>query len=269
MDDDPDARVVLKIEGLSKNFGSNMVLKQIDLEILQHQVVGVIGPSGSGKSTLLRCLNFLEAPTSGNIYLDGEMVGMRIDKNGKRVAARPPDLARQRANMAMVFQSFNLWPHKTALENVIETLLTVRRMSHADAVKIGMDMLKKVGLTEKADQYPSRLSGGQQQRVAIARALAMKPRVILFDEPTSALDPELVGEVLQVMGDLAREGMTMVVVTHEMGFARDACNHVIFIEGGLIVDQGPPSHIFGSSTNSRTRSFLSRFQHQHDKEHAK
>jgi polar amino acid transport system ATP-binding protein len=268
MNDGPNEGVVLKIENLSKNFGANVVLKKIDLEILQHQVVGVIGPSGSGKSTLLRCVNFLETPTSGSIYLDGELVGVRTDNSGKRIAARSQDLARQRANMAMVFQSFNLWPHKTALENVIETLLTVRRMPRVDAIEVGMDMLKKVGLTEKADQYPSRLSGGQQQRVAIARALAMKPRVILFDEPTSALDPELVGEVLQVMGHLAREGMTMVVVTHEMGFARDACNHVVFIEGGVIVDQGPPSHIFGSSTNSRTRSFLSRFQRQHDMEHA-
>lgn len=266
MKEEPNARIVLKIDALSKSFGNHMVLKKIDLEILQHHVVGVIGPSGSGKSTLLRCVNFLETPTSGSIYLDGELVGVRNEKNGRRVSARPQDLARQRANMAMVFQSFNLWPHKTALENVIETLLTVRRTPHEEAVEVGMRMLKKVGLTEKADQYPSRLSGGQQQRVAIARALAMKPRVILFDEPTSALDPELVGEVLQVMGELAREGMTMVVVTHEMEFARDACDHVVFIEGGIIVDQGPPSHIFETSTNSRTRSFLSRFQRRHEKE---
>jgi polar amino acid transport system ATP-binding protein len=261
-----DAPTVLKIDALSKSFGNLTVLKKIDLEIMQHHVVGVIGPSGSGKSTLLRCVNFLETPTSGSIYLDGELVGVRNEKNGKRVSARPVDLARQRANMAMVFQSFNLWPHKTALENVIETLITVRLMPHEEAVEVGMRMLKKVGLTEKANQYPSRLSGGQQQRVAIARALAMKPRVILFDEPTSALDPELVGEVLQVMGELAREGMTMVVVTHEMEFARDACDHVVFIEGGIIVDQGSPTHIFETSTNSRTRSFLSRFQRRHEKE---
>jgi polar amino acid transport system ATP-binding protein len=266
MSEDPGAKVVLKIEKLSKSFGAHNVLREIDLEVRKHQVVGIIGPSGSGKSTLLRCVNFLEMPTSGSIYLDGKLVGMQDDTNGKRVQARPSELARQRANMAMVFQSFNLWPHKTALENVIETLLVVRQMQREEATAIGMEMLKKVGITEKANQYPSRLSGGQQQRVGIARALAMKPQVILFDEPTSALDPELVGEVLSVMADLAREGMTMVVVTHEMGFARDACNHVVFIEGGVIVDQGPPSHIFGASTNPRTRTFLARFLQPFDKE---
>jgi polar amino acid transport system ATP-binding protein len=266
MGDDPGAKVVLKIEKLTKSFGAHCVLRDIDLEVRKHQVVGIIGPSGSGKSTLLRCVNFLETPTSGSIYLDGKLVGMQDDRNGKRGLAKLGELARQRANMAMVFQSFNLWPHKTALENVIETLLVVRRMDHAQAMKIGMEMLQKVGLTEKANQYPSRLSGGQQQRVGIARALAMKPQLMLFDEPTSALDPELVGEVLSVMAHLAREGMTMVVVTHEMGFARDACDHVVFVESGVIVDQGPPSHIFGASTNPRTRTFLTRFLQPFDKE---
>ena len=255
MASDEPGKVVLQIDRLHKSFGPLEVLKGISLSVRSNEVIGIIGPSGSGKSTLLRCINHLEKPTSGEIYLEGALVG---GSSGGSSAI----LAAQRADMAMVFQSFNLWPHKSALENVTETLVTVRRKPREDADKIGRRMLAKVGLEHKADQYPSRLSGGQQQRVGIARALAMEPKVILFDEPTSALDPELVGEVLGVMTELAREGVTMVVVTHEMGFAREACSTVNFIDGGVIVDSGPPEHIFGASANERTNAFLSRYMRQ-------
>jgi polar amino acid transport system ATP-binding protein len=249
---------VLKIDGLRKSFGALEVLKGISLEVRANEVVGIIGPSGSGKSTLLRCINHLEKPTAGRIFLEGAPVGG--DADGQRSPSAI--LAAQRAKMAMVFQSFNLWPHKSVIENVIETLTTVKGMRKEEAVGIGRKMLAKVGLTEKEEQYPSRLSGGQQQRVGIARALAMEPKVILFDEPTSALDPELVGEVLSVMTDLARDGVTMIVVTHEMGFAREACDTVNFIDGGVVVESGPPETIFGSTTNERTRTFLSRYMRQ-------
>jgi ABC-type polar amino acid transport system ATPase subunit len=254
---------VIKIEGLRKSFGDHEVLKGISFEVHANQVVGIIGPSGSGKSTLLRCINHLEKPTSGQIFLEGALVG-GTSQDGQGGRAKPSNtlLASQRAKMSMVFQSFNLWPHKSVLENVTETLTTVKGMRKEQAVEIGRRMLAKVGLTEKEDQYPSRLSGGQQQRVGIARALAMEPKVILFDEPTSALDPELVGEVLSVMTDLARDGVTMIVVTHEMGFAREACNTVNFIDGGVVVDSGPPEMIFGGSKNERTVAFLSRYMRQ-------
>ncbi|MCA3643633.1 MAG: amino acid ABC transporter ATP-binding protein [Methylobacterium sp.] len=255
MADEATQDPVLRIRGLRKSFGALEVLKGISLEVNRHEVVGIIGPSGSGKSTLLRCINHLEKPTEGEVFLEGALVGGGAKAPGSVLAA-------QRADMAMVFQSFNLWPHKSTLENVTETLVTVRGKSREEANAIGRKMLAKVGITEKADQYPSRLSGGQQQRVGIARALAMEPKVILFDEPTSALDPELVGEVLGVMTELAREGVTMVVVTHEMGFAREACSVVNFIDGGVIVDSGPPEHIFGGSANERTNSFLSRYMRQ-------
>jgi polar amino acid transport system ATP-binding protein len=254
---------VLRIEGLRKSFGTHEVLKGISFEVQANEVVGIIGPSGSGKSTLLRCINHLEKPTAGNIFLEGELVGGIAQSNtsGSHKSSNKI-LAAQRAQMAMVFQSFNLWPHKSVIENVTETLTTVKGKSKDEAVEIGRRMLAKVGLTEKEDQYPSRLSGGQQQRVGIARALAMEPKVILFDEPTSALDPELVGEVLSVMTDLARDGVTMIVVTHEMGFAREACDTVNFIDGGVVVDSGPPEMIFGGSTNERTNTFLSRYMRQ-------
>lgn len=254
---------VIRIAGLRKSFGSHEVLKGISLDVHANTVVGIIGPSGSGKSTLLRCINHLEKPTSGEIFLEGTLVGGE-SRNGKGASTKPSNalLASQRAKMSMVFQSFNLWPHKSVLENVTETLTTVKGKPKDEAVEIGRRMLAKVGLTEKEDQYPSRLSGGQQQRVGIARALAMEPKVILFDEPTSALDPELVGEVLAVMTDLARDGVTMIVVTHEMGFAREACSVVNFIDGGVIVDSGPPDKIFGGSTNERTIAFLSRYMRQ-------
>lgn len=254
---------VLRIEGLRKTFGSLEVLKGISLSVNANEVVGIIGPSGSGKSTLLRCINHLERPTAGHIYLEGALVGGG-SADGGAGPSKPSNsvLAAQRAQMAMVFQSFNLWPHKSVIENVTETLVTVKKMRKDAAIEVGRRMLAKVGLTEKEDQYPSRLSGGQQQRVGIARALAMEPKVILFDEPTSALDPELVGEVLAVMTDLARDGVTMIVVTHEMGFAREACDTVNFIDGGVVVDSGPPEKIFGGSTNERTNTFLSRYMRQ-------
>ena len=245
----------IRAEKVVKAFGETRALNGVTLEIRPGELFFLLGASGCGKSTLLRCINHLEKPTAGEIFLEGALVGGGAKAPGSVLAA-------QRADMAMVFQSFNLWPHKSTLENVTETLMTVRGKSREEADAIGRKMLAKVGMTEKADQYPSRLSGGQQQRVGIARALAMEPKVILFDEPTSALDPELVGEVLGVMTELAREGVTMVVVTHEMGFAREACSVVNFIDGGVIVDSGPPDHIFGGSANERTNSFLSRYMRQ-------
>jgi len=223
-------------------------------------VVVIIGPSGSGKSTLLRCINFLEKPTAGRILFQGEEVGQRLV--GSRLVPLPErELDRQRARMGMVFQRFNLFPHMTALQNVIEAPIHVRKMDRARAEEIGLELLRRVGLADKANQYPAFLSGGQQQRVAIARALAMEPEVMLFDEPTSALDPELVGEVLQVMKDLARDGMTMVVVTHEMGFAREVGDRVIFMDGGVILEEGSPEQIFSAPRHPRTREFLSKVLH--------
>ncbi len=258
MSDEP----VLRIDGLSKRFGDMTVLDDISFSVERNDVLGIIGPSGAGKSTLLRCINLLEMPTAGAVYLNGERVGFREAPTGNLVRSSGQELARQRQQMTMVFQGFSLWPHKTALENVIEGLVTVKKTPRPQAIERGMALLQRVGLSEKAQQYPSRLSGGQQQRVGIARALAMDPKIVLFDEPTSALDPELVADVLRVMADLAAEGTTMIVVTHEMGFAREACNRVMLMEGGTIIDQGPPGHIFGSSENGRTRAFLSRYHQQ-------
>jgi len=258
LSDDP----VLRIEGLAKSFGDATVLDGISFSVARNDVLGIIGPSGAGKSTLLRCINLLEVPTAGAVYLDGERVGFREASPGRFVRSTGQDLARQRQQMTMVFQGFSLWPHKTALENTIEGLVTVKKLPRAEATERGMALLKRVGLAEKAGQYPSRLSGGQQQRVGIARALAMDPKIVLFDEPTSALDPELVADVLRVMADLAAEGTTMIVVTHEMGFAREACNRVMVMEGGHIIDQGPPAHIFGTGGNPRTQAFLARYHQQ-------
>jgi len=236
---------VIKITGLEKQFGQLKVLKGIDLHVKPGEVVCVIGPSGSGKSTLLRCINRLEEPTQGEIIVDGHPV-----------PAGGPALDQLRTEMGMVFQRFNLFPHMTALQNVAVGPIKVRKMDQAAAGKLALQLLEKVGLAEKANAYPNHLSGGQQQRVAIARALAMQPHVMLFDEPTSALDPELVGEVLEVMKQLAREGMTMVVVTHEMGFAREVGSRVLFMDEGRIIEEGHPAEFFANPREERTRSFL-------------
>jgi polar amino acid transport system ATP-binding protein len=238
---------MIKIEDLHKTFGKNEVLKGINLEIAAGEVVVVIGPSGSGKSTFLRCLNLLETPTSG-----------RIDFEGTNLLAKGVNIDQLRQKMVMVFQIFNLFPHKTVLENVTISPIKVKKEAAAAANETGLKLLDQVGLKEKSQAYPSSLSGGQQQRVAIARALAMNPDVMLFDEPTSALDPEMVGEVLAVMKKLAENGMTMVVVTHEMGFAREVADRVIFMDEGIIQEEGTPEQIFGSPKNARTQSFLNK-----------
>jgi len=236
---------VIRIQGLEKRFGKLHVLKGIDLHVHPGEVVCVIGPSGSGKSTLLRCINRLEEPTAGTILVAGEPV----PKGGKAL-----DLVRE--ELGMVFQRFNLFPHMTVLRNITLAPMKVKGMSGAEAERLARELLAKVGLADKADAYPAHLSGGQQQRVAIARALAMQPKAMLFDEPTSALDPELVGEVLAVMKQLAEEGMTMMVVTHEMSFAREVAHRVIFMDDGRIIEEGPPEQIFTAPKEERTRTFL-------------
>ena len=246
---------MIKAEDVHKSFGHLDVLKGINLSVNAGQVVVIIGPSGSGKSTFLRCLNHLEEIDRGRIYIDGEPMGYR-EVNGRMRPDSQRNIARMRAEVGMVFQRFNLFPHMTALGNVVEAPMHVRKLSKAEAAERAHALLRKVGLAEKADSYPSQLSGGQQQRVAIARALAMEPKVMLFDEATSALDPELVGEVLNVMRDLAREGMTMVVVTHEMHFARDVGDTVLFMDGGVVVEQGDPNEIFSAPRHERTQAFL-------------
>jgi polar amino acid transport system ATP-binding protein len=252
-----DSMPVLNVERLNKSYGSHHVLRGIDMSVKAGEVTCIVGPSGSGKSTLLRCLNYLEVPNSGAIFLEGVPVGVRW-RGDKLYQMTFNELAVQRQKMGMVFQNFNLFPHKTALENIIEAPLIVKRRNKADAIAEAMALLDKVGLRERANYYPRQLSGGQQQRVAIARSLAMQPTLMLFDEPTSALDPELVGEVLTVMRQLAEEGMTMVVVTHEMSFARDVADHLIFMDGGVIVESGPPKEVLARPQHSRTQSFLAR-----------
>jgi polar amino acid transport system ATP-binding protein len=249
---------LLSISRLEKSFGPLKVLQGISLEVRRGEVVGLIGASGSGKSTLLRCINLLETPSAGVIRLCGQRIGYREGESTRRLPDR--EVSAQRRRMAMVFQQFNLWPHKTALENVIESPVVMQGMTQQAARALGLRMLEKVGLAARADAYPSRLSGGQQQRVGIARALALEPELLLFDEPTSALDPELVDEVLKVMKDLAAEGTTMIVVTHEMGFAHEVCSQVAFLAEGRIVDQGSPAHIFEATENPRTRAFLERYR---------
>ena len=251
------ARPVVEVDHVRKSFGENHVLKDVSFEVRPGEVCCIIGPSGSGKSTMLRCLNRLEAIDAGMIYFLGEPVGMRL-VGDRLLEMRPRQLAQQRRHMGMVFQSFNLFAHKTVLQNVIEAPLIVKRVDRPTAVAEAMELLRRVGLSEKANEYPDRLSGGQQQRVAIARSLAMHPKLMLFDEPTSALDPELVGEVLSVMKALADDGMTMVVVTHEMGFARDVADHLIFMDDGYIVETGRPVEVLSNPQHARTRSFLSR-----------
>lgn len=238
---------MIKINNLKKSFGKKVVLKGIDLQVTQGEVMVIIGPSGSGKSTLLRCLNLLEKPDSGDMYLDDELI-----------TAPDANVDKVREKMGMVFQNFNLFPHKTVIQNIMLAPLKVKKVSYKEAEEQAIALLEKMGLTEKKDVYPNSLSGGQKQRVAIARALAMNPEVMLFDEATSALDPEMVGDVLSVMKELARDGMTMVVVTHEMGFAKEVADDVIFMEDGLIVDEGTPEHIFEKTDNIRTKEFLSK-----------
>ena len=252
---------IVRVVSVEKFFGALHVLKGISLEIASGEVVCIIGPSGSGKSTLLRCMAFLEAPTAGRIYLDGELLGMRETASGQLVRDRERVLNRQRRNVGMVFQHFHLWPHKTAKQNVMEGPLMVSKQSARQAEALALELLGKVGLLDKQNEYPARLSGGQQQRVAIARALAMSPKVMLFDEPTSALDPELIGEVLDVMKALAKEGMTMVVVTHEMGFAREVGDRVVFMDQGVVVEEGTPADIFAAPRSERTRQFLRKVLH--------
>jgi glutamine transport system ATP-binding protein len=237
---------VIHVKNLYKSFGKLEVLKGIDCHIKEKEVVVVIGPSGSGKSTFLRCLNKLEETTQGEIIVDGIPLNSETNVNAIR------------REVGMVFQRFNLFPHMTALQNVVLAPEIVRRTNKKEAEAVGLELLRKVGLVDKANEYPDRLSGGQQQRVAIARALAMKPKIMLFDEPTSALDPEMVGEVLAVMKDLAQEGMTMVVVTHEMGFAREVGDRVIFMDEGVIMEEGSPEKLFGNPQNPRTQAFLSK-----------
>ncbi len=236
---------MIKVHQLQKRFGQAHILRGIDCEIKAREVVCVIGPSGSGKSTFLRCLNGLEDVSDGEIFIEG------VQLNDPKV-----DLNALRAGLGMVFQRFNLFPHMTVLENLIMAPMQVKKMSRREAVLVAEKLLQKVGLLEKIDAFPNQLSGGQQQRVAIARALAMEPKVMLFDEPTSALDPELVGEVLTVMKQLAEEGMTMVVVTHEMGFAREVSDRVLFIDQGVIMEEGPPQQVLGDPHHERTRDFL-------------
>ena len=252
---------VIRVCNLHKHFGKLEVLRGIDLDIAEGEVFVVIGPSGSGKSTFLRCLNFLEQYDHGEIYFLDHLVGYRKRSDGKLVPDKPQHLNRVRAQMGMVFQSFNLFPHKSVLENVIEGPVIVLKEKREEAVARADELIRRVGLAEKLHVYPSKLSGGQQQRAAIARALAMRPKAMLFDEPTSALDPELVGEVLEVMKSLAADGMTMVIVTHEMSFAREVADRVMMMDEGRIVEIGPPEQIFNAPQHPRTIDFLRRVLH--------
>jgi polar amino acid transport system ATP-binding protein len=250
---------VVEVRDLSKSFGSLRVLRNVNLSVSSGRTLCVLGPSGSGKSTLLRCINFLERPDEGAVFLRGERVGVQRSGAGRERPMTDRELARMRTRFGMVFQQFNLWPHLTVLGNLVESPIHVQRRARAEVVAEAEALLDKIGLSDKRDAYPSRLSGGQKQRVAIARALAMKPEVLLFDEPTSSLDPELVGEVLSAMRNLAQEGQTMIVVTHEMGFAREAADEVMFIDEGAVVETAPPERFFGKPATARVRQFLQRF----------
>ena len=252
----PEEVPVLQVDGISKSFDDVEVVRNVSLQIHSGETISILGPSGSGKSTLLRCINWLEKPDRGDVYLAGKRVGRKED--GQLMSDR--ELASVRTQMGMVFQSFNLWPHFTVLQNVIEAPVHVLGMSKDDAVVRAEQLLEKVGLEAKRDAYPYSLSGGQKQRVAIARALAMEPTVMLFDEPTSSLDPELVGEVLSVMRDLAAEGMTMLVVTHEMSFARDVCQEVVFMNDGQVIERATPEKFFSNPQTDRAQRFLTRYE---------
>ncbi|WP_345313197.1 amino acid ABC transporter ATP-binding protein [Gordonia alkaliphila] len=248
---------MVQAESVCKNFGALQVLRGISLEVQHGEVACLIGPSGSGKSTFLRCVNHLEKVNAGRLRVDGDLIGYR-ERGGKLYEMSPRDAARQRRDIGMVFQHFNLFPHRTVLANVIEAPILVKGQSRDEAVARAVDLLDKVGLANKADAYPAQLSGGQQQRVAIARALAMDPKLMLFDEPTSALDPELVGDVLAVMRDLAQAGMTMLVVTHEMGFAREVADQLVFMADGVVVERGDPREMLENPQHERTKTFLSK-----------
>jgi polar amino acid transport system ATP-binding protein len=248
---------MVRVSNVRKRFGNLEVLKGIDLDVRSGETVVVIGPSGSGKSTLLRCMNHLETIDSGSIRVNGELIGYRT-RGSRILELRKRDIDRQRREIGMVFQQFNLFPHLTVLQNIIEAPVGVRGEPRSTAAARAVELLDRVGLKDKASAYPRHLSGGQQQRVAIARALAMRPRLMLFDEPTSALDPELVGEVLTTMKNLTSDGLTMIVVTHEIGFAREVADRVIFMDGGVIVESGTPEEVIGNPKNPRTRAFLSR-----------
>ncbi len=251
-----EAKAALVVEDLHKRFGDLEVLKGVSVSANDGDVIAMIGSSGSGKSTLLRCINLLETPDSGRVYVAGELIRMRPTRNGHAVPEDRKQVDRIRSRLGMVFQSFNLWSHMTVIENVIEAPVHVLKVPKTEAIQRAEALLAKVGIADKRNHYPSHLSGGQQQRAAIARALAMEPQVMLFDEPTSALDPELVGEVLRVMRQLAEEGRTMMIVTHEMGFAREVASEVVFLHAGRIEEKGPPAQVFGNPRSERCRQFL-------------
>ncbi|MER7843815.1 amino acid ABC transporter ATP-binding protein [Kitasatospora sp. NPDC096077] len=253
----PSGQPMVRAEGVHKSYGPVEVLKGIDLEVRKGEVFCLIGPSGSGKSTFLRCINHLEKINGGRLWVDGELVGYQ-QRGDKLHELKDREVALKRRDIGMVFQRFNLFPHMTAIENIMEAPVQVKGESKAEARERGMALLERVGLTDKARNYPSQLSGGQQQRVAIARALAMQPKLMLFDEPTSALDPELVGDVLDVMRGLAEDGMTMIVVTHEMGFAREVGDALVFMDGGVVVESGNPREVLTDPQHERTRAFLSK-----------
>ena len=249
------ATPMISAQNVHKSFGQLEVLKGIDLEVQPGEVACLLGPSGSGKSTFLRCVNHLDKATAGRLYVDGELIGYR-EKNGTLYEISEKEAAEQRSDIGMVFQSFNLFPHRTVIENIIEAPVQVKKIPEETARARAMELLEDVGLASKANNYPVQLSGGQQQRVAIARAVAMDPKLMLFDEPTSALDPELVGEVLRVMKDLAAEGMTMLVVTHEMGFAREVADKVFFMDSGVVIESGSPAEVLDNPQQPRTKDFL-------------
>ncbi|PYB69873.1 amino acid ABC transporter ATP-binding protein [Rhizobium wuzhouense] len=248
---------IVRVSGVEKRFGDLQVLKGIDLDVYKGEVIVIVGSSGSGKTTFIRCINHLEKIQGGRIEVNGHLIGYR-ERNGRLVEDAESNIARQRCEIGMVFQLFHLFPHLTALENIIEAPVHVRKVPRTEAIETARTLLARVGLADKANAYPAQLSGGQQQRVAIARALAMRPSVMLFDEPTSALDPEMIGEVLDVMKELAREGMTMIVVSHEMGFAREVANRVIMMHEGRIIEDAPPETFFTAPKHERTAAFLSR-----------
>ena len=264
---EPESAHLVRAVNVTKSFGNNEVLKGIDLSVDPGEVVCLLGPSGSGKTTFLRLINQMESLTGGRIWVGGELIGIE-ERKGKLYTRTDKDIARQRSRIGMVFQRFNLFPHMTALGNVMEAPIQVKGLRKAAVKQEALDLLDLVGLADRADYYPAQLSGGQQQRVAIARALAMKPELMLFDEPTSALDPELVGEVLGVMRRLAEEGTTMIVVTHEMGFARGVADRVVFMDQGVVVEEGPPNDVLLNPQEERTKNFLSRVKHEAEVEAA-